>query len=189
MKKGIVLIVAGVIVMVLGFAVPALILLPLLVGGDDNSQFLVPGSKEVVIDDAGTYYLWYNYRTVFDNRTFSDAESLPENLRFVMRDLSDNSVLELTPCTSMSSKSSSSEKRTIGYYTLKEGMYEFAAEGDCSPMVFSIDSGVGGTIAMVFLGIGVAFAMIIVSFALTIAGIVLLIKNFVSGKTNRPGQE
>ncbi|MBN1865584.1 MAG: hypothetical protein JW808_11865 [Victivallales bacterium] len=187
MKKGIVLIVVGVVVMVLGFGAPLLFLFPLLMGGGDD-QFIVPGSKEIVIEKGGTYYLWHDYKTVFDNRTFSNDESIPDNVRVEMIDLSDNSVLDLTPYTSMSSKSPSAAKRTIGYYTLKEGRYDLRVDGDCSPMVFSLDSGVGGTLAMVFIGIGVAFVMMIISFALTVAGIVFLVKSFVSGEISPTGQ-
>ncbi|HRQ90897.1 MAG TPA: hypothetical protein PLA50_19055, partial [Bacteroidia bacterium] len=62
MKPGLKTLITGIALFILGgFVIPFLLILPLFLNESTNTQFLVPGSKEVTVEKPGRYYLWNDF--------------------------------------------------------------------------------------------------------------------------------
>ncbi|MDG1301747.1 MAG: hypothetical protein P8R37_09195 [Opitutae bacterium] len=81
MKAGAKQIIAGAIVFGIGvICVPFLIVLTLLRDRSDLLEFEVPGVAMAFVDTPGRYYLWHDYQTMYDGRTYHNPIELPDDL-------------------------------------------------------------------------------------------------------------
>lgn len=178
MKKPIWLIVLGVILFVIAVIVPVITVLPLMMKQSaETITFLVPGETELAVKENGRYYLWNDYKTVFNGRSFTRLKTLPDGLDIQLIDLASGSKINLTSDSSLTSTRGSNEKVSVGYFALPPGKYRLNVSGEFPARVFSIGESKLGTILIVALVTGfLSIITALVSIGMIIFGIVKLVK-------------
>jgi hypothetical protein len=68
--------VIGIAVLVVGFAVFGVFLFTRITSLAPDIQVVVPGTHEIYLGDSGKYTVFYEYRSVVDDRIYSTGESL-----------------------------------------------------------------------------------------------------------------
>ena len=81
MRRGYKKIIGGGMLFVVGMILPFAIIISIIFQSDDIT-FRAPGSVEVTIEKPGRYYLYNNYSAVFEGRSYSFDEKLPNGLSF-----------------------------------------------------------------------------------------------------------
>ncbi|XOF34470.1 MAG: hypothetical protein ACL93V_04015 [Candidatus Electrothrix sp. YB6] len=121
MKRGVKTIIVGVSLFVLGgVVIPLIIIVPLFLGDSVNEQFIVPGSIQVAVKEPGRYYLWNNYQTVFDGRSYNRSEELPDGMNIRFTNAETGEPFAFIASSSISMSSGSSAKRSIGYIEVQK---------------------------------------------------------------------
>lgn len=178
MKRGLKTLIAGILLFLLGaFVVPLLLILPLLLNDSAEEQFLVPGSVEVTVDEPGRYYLWHDFRTVYEGVSYSKPEEIPDGLDISVK-TEGGEELVLMASGTMSSSTGASARRTIGYVDVADpGRLTVTVNGDSEPRVFSFSqSGMKSIFLRIFGGAIVSMLMAFAGIGLVIWGIVKLAK-------------
>jgi hypothetical protein len=102
------------------------------------STFLIPAIVEISIEKEGRYYLWNDYETVFEGKTYSVDEEIPHDITISLMDKSGTKKSDIVPDFSTSSSSFGSNKKSIGYFDIdKPGPYLLEISGQTQPRVFS----------------------------------------------------
>ncbi len=115
MKRGIKTIIAGVVLFILGAVViPVLCILPLILGHSSAPEFKVPGSFDATVDAPGRYYVWNDFRAIFEGKTYNSSTNLPNGISIQVR-TADGRALQFVGDTSTSMSTGSSSKNSIGY--------------------------------------------------------------------------
>ncbi|MDD5262205.1 MAG: hypothetical protein PHD76_10200 [Methylacidiphilales bacterium] len=154
MKKGLKTLIAGILLFVIGaFVVPIAMILPLILDGSKETQFMIPGSAEVDIEKPGRYYLWNDYQTVFEGKSYNRSEGIPDGLEISIKS-ANGEKLKFVSDTSISSSSGSSSKHSIGYIQAgNPGKLTVAVSGTAEPRVFSFsESGIMKMLGLIFAG-------------------------------------
>jgi hypothetical protein len=130
MKRGIKTIIAGVVILIFGaFVVPLLFIFPLFFGKSNEVQFKVPGTFEANVEKPGRYYLWNDFQTIFDGKSYNRSESIPDGMQITIRN-SSGTELHLVTDTSISSNSGGSSQKSIGYVEIASpGKLEIVVTG------------------------------------------------------------
>jgi hypothetical protein len=144
------------------------------------SMFLIPAVVEISIEKEGHYYLWNDYETVFEGKTYSVDKEIPRDITISLIDKSGTNKSAIVPDLSVSSSSFGSNKNSIGYFDLdKPGQYLLEVSGQSQPRVFSFGSELFSMkrIAAMFI-IGSASVMTaILGFILIVTGLVNYFKD------------
>ncbi len=160
MKKEIIAIIAGIFLICASIILPVVPLV-LLIVEKSSEKFLVPGSIEVNVEKEGKYYLWSNYRTLYNGRTYSTGKEVPGGLTISLQDIGGAKTYDIIPSSSMSSSGGAEDKQTVGYYELKKGRYLLKVEGEMEPRVFSFGYSLASTWAILF-GVGFVLSFLLV---------------------------
>jgi hypothetical protein len=186
MKKPKTLLISGIVLFVGGIIAYAILMtflfLPLwtLLICNDDIQFLIPGTVEIEIEDEGRYYLWNDYKTVYEGKSYSKPEEIPDNLIISLKTKDGALDYDIIGKTSISRSSDSTSRKSIGYFDVTvPGDYILEVKGESKPRVFSFGQFNYDTVEFaVFLGIGgtVCLLMIFAGFALGVVGIVKMVK-------------
>lgn len=144
---------------------------------DDLQQVVVPGTTELMLEETGSYTIFYEYRSTVDGRVFRTPESVSGlNVELVSLDTG-----EAIPLTSPGSDSDYSIRGRAGRSVLsfridQPGRYaltgEYASGAQGPEVVLAIGHGFGREL---FLTIVIAFAAATVFCLSTIAAIALVI--------------
>src|SRR6185312_3859472 len=115
MKKGVKTIIAGLMLFVFGvLVIPLLIVGSLVLQKSDEVQFKVPGKAEANVQTSGRYYLWNDYTTVYNGRTYHNSEHLPGGMDIKITG-PDGAALQLVSDASITMTSNGNSKQAIGY--------------------------------------------------------------------------
>src|SRR5579862_6613014 len=115
MKRGVKTIIAGAIIFICGaFVIPLAIILPFVLGGSHDVQFKVPGTAEVTVKNVGRYYLWNDFQTVYEGRSYNSSKTIPGGMAIEIRE-ADGHPLEFTSDNSITMTSGNSSKNSVGY--------------------------------------------------------------------------
>lgn len=178
MKRGSGTIIAGAVLFVAGaFVVPAALVIPLILNQTRAKQFLVPGSVEISAETPGRYYLWNDFRTVFNGRTYQSPEELPGGLEITITD--GGGRLTFVSDGSTTSSNGASSKRSIGYVEVTTpGKLTVAVTGNADQRVFSFArSEIMKILGLILGGIGASGITALGGIILAILGIVRLSRN------------
>ncbi len=189
MKPGLKTLIIGVVLFILGgFVIPFLLILPLFLNESADQQFLVPGSKEVSVEKAGRYYLWNDFQTVYDGRSFSRSENIPDGLKIIVTDDA-GKTLSFKSDTSTSSSSGSSSKNSIGYVEPGNlGKLTVSVSGDTGERVFSFSQSIFPKMFLAIFGGGiVSLQMAFIGFGIGIWGVIKLARDR-TGEQDGSGQ-
>jgi hypothetical protein len=153
------------------------------------TQIIVPGTHEIMLHEAGTYTVYYEYKSFVNGKVYTTGETL-RGLQCMVKEKATNSEIELSSATSASNYSMGSRSGTaIFQFTVKTpGAYEFHAwysGTDGQDIVLAI----GRDFTMKL------FSMILASIAILfgswIAGAIVAIMTFAkrrkAAKTSSPG--
>jgi len=113
------------------------ILLPGNLGDEKNHRFNVPGSTEVVVEDSGRYYLWNDYKTVYEGKDFNQSKHLPKGTAITIINKETGTPYDFVHETIY--KTSGSESATsIGYIEINTpATVEIDVQGGNEERVFS----------------------------------------------------
>ncbi|MHC4887324.1 MAG: hypothetical protein ACYTGH_19785, partial [Planctomycetota bacterium] len=161
------------------------VILPFLLDSSQEQQFLVPGGTQVLVEEPGRYYLWNDYQTVYEGRSYNGSESLPDGLEIRVVDEVAGTPLPFTPDTSISSSTGGDARKSIGYVeAVQPGSLSVTVTGDVEERVFSFSpSRLLLMFAVIFGAVGGAFLAAFVGIGLIIWGIVKVARN---GKKDGP---
>ena len=142
MKPGIKRIIAGALLMIVGFVlIPVgMVLQTIRHAGSDSHKFLTSNITEVRVDEPGRYYLWNEYETVYMGANYSQSSSLPHGMVITVVD-EQESTLALQSGASISINNMGNSKNSIAYVEVKRaGTYLIRVEGMDETRVFSWSS-------------------------------------------------
>lgn len=175
MKPGVKTIVVGGAIFLLGaFVVPVALLLPLILEGSrQDAQFKVPGTIEFVVEKPGRYYLWNDFKTVFDGKSYARPKDLPDGMEIRIQD-ADGRPIQFVSDGLVSMSSGGNAKRSVGYVTLvSPGKLTINVSGEAEERIFSfapsrmlrmfglVLGGFGLSMIIAFTGVGIAILGIV----------------------------
>jgi len=178
-EPGLKTLIIGIALFILGgFVIPFVLILPLFRNESANTQFLIPGSKEVIVEKPGRYYLWNDFQTVYDGRSFSRSEHIPDGLEIAVTD-DTGKTLAFNSDTSTSSGSGRNSKKSIGYVEVSDpGKLMVSVSGDSEERVFSFSQSIFPKMFLAILGGGTAsLLMAFIGFGIGIWGVIKLGRN------------
>lgn len=170
--------VAGIFLFLGGvFALPLAVLVPLLQNGSDGRVFLVPDVVEVIAEEPGRYYLWNEYETIYEGRSFRRSRHLPDGWQIVVADAAGDS-LRLTTKTSISVSGGSGQSNSIGYVDVEQpGLLRIEVSGAGEARVFSFSRSFFQNYFLVIVGVLGASVLIALSgVGLSVWGVFLLVR-------------
>ncbi len=176
MKPGLKQIIAGVILLGIGaICVPLMIVLTLVRDSMDLVEFEVPGSAMAFIETPGRYYLWHDYRTVYESRTYNSPVELPDGLTIEITG-NGGALLDFVSAPNTSFSSNGRARQSIGYVELTEaGQVTLNVSGEADPRIFSFSPfSLGRFAGLIVKGVLIAGAAALASLGLIIWGIVKL---------------
>ncbi len=182
MKKGLKTLIAGILLFFVGpIIVPIVFILPILLdamqGNFKERQFIIPGELEIEIAEPGRYYLWNDYKTVFEGKSYNRSESIPDGLEIKVAD-QDGRNLALIGHSSISSSTGHASKNSIGYVEVSSPCkLTVTVSGSSDDRVFSFSqSGITKIVGLVFAGFGFSMLFAAAGLGLSIWGIVKMTK-------------
>ena len=176
MKPGIKQIIAGVLLIGIGvICVPLVIVTTMVRDSVDLVEFEVPGSAMAFVDTPGRYYLWHDYQTVYDGRTYNNPVELPNGLSVDVTGLG-GLPLEFVSAPNTSFTSNGRARQSVGYVeVLEAGQVSVTVTGEAESRIFSFSPfSLGRFAGLIFKGILFAGAAALSSLGLIIWGIVKL---------------
>ena len=137
MKRGVKTLITGVIFLVAAIVAPFLFIFPLLLQHQNENQFKVPGTIQVTVEKPGRYYLWNDFRTIYNGQSFNRSEQIPDGLNIRIGD-SDGRALNFVGDTSISSTRDDSAKNSVGYVEIEHpGKVTVQVSGNAEERIFS----------------------------------------------------
>jgi putative Mn2+ efflux pump MntP len=190
MKKGVKKIIGGGLLFAIGVVLPFAFIIPIFFQEDD-AILRAPGSVEITIDKPGRYYLWNNYSTVFEGRSYSFDKELPNGLSFSLIEEDSSSTIPMKSDLSISSASGSEKKSSIGYFKLmKPGQYTLSISGNTEERIFSFGESIFGNVVLfigrIMIGVLLAVAAVVGALVLIVLGIIDLVRE---SNSDRQGVE
>lgn len=176
MISGLVLFVTGAIIIPTIFCISVALYL---LNNKPLVKFIIPGQTVVTIEEQGRYYLWNDYQTIFNGRTYSSSEELPDELEILLLENKTGNKVEFTPNQSITPSTGDSHKNSIGYFEIDTpATYILTISGESSARVVSFEKSLSGHLnALSSPAIFTARILAhLVAFIFTIAGIINLVK-------------
>jgi len=179
MKKGLKTLIGGIVIFILfAFALPVAIIAPMVNSDSEDAPFLVPGEHLVDVENEGKYYLWHEFRTIHDGKSYNRPEELPHGIEFSIK-TAEGETLPFVAGGGASSSNGQSSKTSVGYVEVsRPETLTISVSGNTEPLVFSFSESIflkmfgtimGGILVSIigaFSGIGV-----------TIWGIIKMVKS------------
>lgn len=186
LKSGIKTIITGAVIFTVGaFIVPLLFILPVILGHKHEAQFKAPGGIEVAAEKPGRYYLWNDFQTVYEGKSYDRSESIPDGLEIRIRD-AEGHRLQFVSDASISASSGSSAKKSIGYVEVEHpGKVTVQVTGGSEERIFSFSQPeLLRIIGLILGGFGLSVIVAVAGLGLIIWGIVKLVRANRKGEPN-----
>jgi hypothetical protein len=117
------------------------------------ARFVIPGSTFVTVEKESRYYLWNDYRTIYEGKTYSCSEDFPSGLEISLcaTELLHESPLEMTmgdpvefvSDQSITSSVGDSHQNSVGYFEVHEpGSYLLSVSGETGSRVCSFGTSI-----------------------------------------------
>jgi len=117
-----------------------------------GTQFKVPGQAEVTIEEAGKYYLWNDYSTFFEDKSYRKSPDLPDGATYSIAN-PEGETVELHLAGGQTMSAGSHQKSSIGYFNAtKPGTYTVTVEGDFGERIFSVQESLLADFFLVIFG-------------------------------------
>lgn len=176
MRPGIKTFIVGLLLCLGAFAVPFLFILPLILGKSDRVQFTVPGKCEFTAAAAGRYYLWNDYETIYNGKSYNRSKETPDGIDIQIHDT--NGPVQFTSDTSTSVSGGGTSRASIGYVDLTHPeKLEIEIAGGAGNRIFSFGkSGMLRMMGMILGGLAATIFVGVTGFILVVLGAIKLIK-------------
>lgn len=169
MKKGVRKIVWGGVVFLAGIVVSIAMVIPLMRTflHDHDVKFQVPGSVVLTIDKPGKYYLWNNYQTIFEGRSFSVGPNLPGGYVFSLVGEKSGEAIPIESDLSLHTAIGGDEKQSVGYFEITDpGKYQLTVTGDEGERIMSFGPSFFDNLFL-FIGVSLLGALIMMGSMIT----------------------
>jgi len=178
MKRGIKTIIAGVVIFVFGaFVVPLLFIFPLIFGKSNEVQFKVPGTFEANAEKPGRYYLWNDFQTIYDGKSYNRSESIPDGMQITIRN-SSGAALHLVTDASISSNNGSNCQKSIGYVEIAgPGKLEIEVTGGDERILSFAPSNLLKIFGLILVAVGSTAVVAIGGIGIGVWGIIKLVRS------------
>lgn len=176
MKRGLKPLLTGIVLLVLAvLALPLAFFGSTFLTGQGGKQFLVPGSTEITVTEPGRYYLWNDYETIYEGKSFRRSETVPDGVEIVVGDENGDPIPLITDHSVSRTRNGHSQK-SIAHFDLDQpGSVRISVTGGMPERVFSLSqSKIWQTFGMVFGGIALAGVLAVLGLILGVVGIVKL---------------
>jgi hypothetical protein len=178
MKRGIKTMIVGGVLFILGaVVVPILFILPLIFGKSNEVQFTVPGTFETKVERPGRYYLWNDFQTFYNGKSYNRSESIPDGMEIKVWN-SDGTQLHLVSDFSTSTSNGSSSAKSIGYVEIENpGKVKIEVTGGDERILSFGPSNVFKIFGLILGAFGASALVGISGLAIGIWGIIKLVKS------------
>jgi hypothetical protein len=182
----------GILLCTAAFLAPGLWILSLVNAYEDRAvSFRAPGEMEVRVEEPARYFLWNDYRTIFEGRTYANEKNLPDGVEFVLEDVETGGGLPLRSDAKISVSTDGSQRTALGYFLIDEpGVYRLTIRGLDRPRIFSFGPSplgdIGGLLGSLFFLLVLAAAAMIGGIFLIVFGLIAIFRTD-SGRTAPPG--
>lgn len=176
MKKGLPTLLAGIGLVGCGaLLAPMAIFWQIRASKNEARSFVAPGHMQVNVAKAGRYYLWNEYRTVFEGRIYQQTPDLPDGLQIAVRG-PDGLDLPFHSDTSISSNSGGSAKNSVGFVEVPApAPLIVSVTGDSRERVFSFGRfDFGRLMASLFALLAVTGLLVLTGVGVALWGIIKL---------------
>lgn len=163
------------------------VLLEAVQGNKEPRQFIIPGTAEMDITEPGRYYLWNEFNTIHEGKTYRRSKAIPDGLGIMITD-QDGRNLPLTGDSSITTNRGSSSMNSIGYVeVIRPAKLTVTVSGSSDKRVFSFSPSIIMKIVGLFLaGLGFSILFPVLGVGLAIWGVVKLSKSGKDGKSTIP---
>jgi len=102
-----------------------------------GTHFLVPGSVTISVDKPGTYGLWDELSTFFENKSYQSSDELPGGMTIRVRDARSGSEVLFSPSSGGTETIGSVKRKELGDFSPdRSGPYVIEVTGDFPQRVF-----------------------------------------------------
>ena len=120
MRKGKKMLLCGLFVTALGLIIiPYIKIFPLFNTEYPEFTFVSPGLDNVEVGMAGKYYIWNDFKTFYNNRSYNNSKTLPNGTTFKITDSQTGEELKLNPDQSITVSVGDNQQSSVGYIELE----------------------------------------------------------------------
>lgn len=180
MKPGSKRIIFGIFIFLAGaIIVPLGIIVSLIVTDSNKLIFKVPGSIRYSMNKPGQYYLWNEYKIVFDGISYNRSKDIPDGIQIRIRNEQTGQVYTFVSNASISSDSGGSARNSIGYIESDSpGNVLIEVQGGNEERIFSISQfRLWRIFSTIFGGIGFAIFICLAGGLVIVWGIVAMARS------------
>lgn len=185
MKAGAKTIIIGISTLVIGgFVLPFLWVLPLFLDATNTEQFIVPSTQTLEIENPGRYYLWNDYQTFFEGTQYSKPKALPDGLEISIKNEAGDTLFFQTD-TNITFTSGNISRNSIAHLEFDQPeTIILSVGGDYEPRVFSFgEAFIGKFFSRIFGAVALGAVLTATGIVLAVCGIVKLLKKPASSET------
>ena len=177
-KKKIIFGVILIIIAVILTFLPIALLIPEMVSKSQDIAFKAPGSIEISIEEPGCYYLWNNYKAVFEGQKYSVNHELPDKISFSLVKKDTDVIISLASDGSTTTSFGDNAKISIGYYDIVDsGSYTLTVSDIQEERIFSFSKSIFGS---PFLVAGGMLVLFLLSSIAGIGALILIISGIIN---------
>ncbi len=104
-----------------------------------GTQFLVPGSATITVENPGTYVLWDEVATFFENKRYLSSDDLPGGMEIRISDAQSGRTFPFSPSQGGTETIGSVKRKSLGdVYLDRPGTYVIDVSGDFPKRVFYV---------------------------------------------------
>ncbi len=178
---GIPVLIGGVAVSIVGFVIFGVFLFNRLSDLAPDIQVVVPGTHEIQLEESGKYTVFYEYRSVVDNKVYSTGESLSGMIVTLQSKKDFREVAMSRPSGSTTYEIGGRAGVSVLEFEIDEpGTYlltaDYAAANSGPDVVFAI--GKSNILSTVLIALGIFFGTLIVGGGTVIVGVVIIVRAF-----------
>lgn len=151
-----------------------------------GTQFLVPGSVTITVESPGTYVLWDEVATFFENKRYLSSDELPGGMEIRISDAQADRTFSFSPSQGGTETNGSVKRRSLGdVYLDRPGVYVIGVSGNFAERVFYVRR---SAVLTVLSGIAIVAALGLVGWVLApISAIFIFFKR--SAASNKAAQQ
>jgi hypothetical protein len=189
MKTGAKTIITGIFLIVLGaFVIPLTVILSLVLDDSNEKQFKIPVTTVITIEEPGRYYLWNEYQTIFNGRSYNRSKSIPDGIEIKIKSQKTGESYNFISNGSISSNNNGSSRNSIGYVDIQNvGSIDIEISGGNEERIFSFSQfDLWDIFGLILGGIGLSMMVCLSGVGLTIWGIINVSKSNKKAKQVKP---
>jgi len=178
---GIPVLIVGLVVSIVGFAIFTVFLITRISDLTPDIQVVVPGTHEIQLEESGKYTVFYEYRSVVDNKVYSTGESLSGMIVTLQSKEDSQEVAMSRPSGSSTYETGGRAGVSVLEFEIEEpGTYILTADysGGRSGPDIVLAIGKFNILSTILVALGIFFGTLIVGGGTVIFGAVITVRAF-----------